>query len=552
MENPEPKGTSWRVSKAPSGSSQDRGMCAEKREDDRPEEDGTLNSGGPVPHPMESVYLQGYPCDRRRGDTSGRSRESEPPIVVRDGKAVHKAKGMAGEQRGQSTHARDRNTPDESVSRTLSALKEKAQREPEHRFRGLARLLDRGMLREAFGHLKRKASPGIDGVDWAGYAENLEENLTALEERLRTGRYRARCVKRRWIAKAGSGKLRPLGIPVLEDKIVQHAVKQILESIWETEFHDESIGYRAGKGARQSSLELREALNDGHYRWVVEADIRGFFDHVDHGWMVKMLELRIADCSLIRLIVKWLKAGVMEEGREVVHPATGTPQGGVISPILANIYLHYVQDEWIKKVVTKHSKGGVIFRRYADDSVVCFEHEEDARAYLRALPKRLGKFSLTIAEEKSSLVKFNRWEPEQSGKFTFLGFDFYWARSSRNPRYVMVKRRTNREKFRNSLKAMKEWIRKVRCRKLEDLLSVLRRKLLGYRNYYGVIGNSQMLSTYWYEVIQLLYKWLNRRSQRRSMTWAQFMNRLPGWKLPPPQVVEGRPSPGLHFKAQPA
>ena len=501
---------------------------------------------------MESVYLQGYPCDRRQGDTSGRNRESEPPIVVRGGKAVHRAKGWAGEQRGQSTHARDRNTPDESVSRTLSALRVKAQKEPEHRFRGLARLLDRRLLREAFGNLKRKASPGIDGVCWAGYAENLEENLTALEERLRTGCYRARCVKRRWIAKAGSGKLRPLGIPVLEDKIVQHAVKQILESIWEPAFHDESIGYRAGKGARQSSLELREALNDGHYRWVVEADIRGFFDHVDHGWMVRMLELRIADRSLIRLIVKWLKAGVMEEGREVVHPATGTPQGGVISPILANIYLHCVQDEWIKKVVTKHSKGRVIFRRYADDSVVCFEREDDALAYLRALPKRLGKFSLTLAEEKSSLVKFNRWEPEQSGKFTFLGFDFYWARSNRNPRYVMVKRRTNRGKFRSSLKAMKEWIRKVRCRKLGDLLAVLRRKLLGYRNYYGVIGNSRMLSTYWFEVTRLLYKWLNRRSQSRSMTWTQFTRRLPDWKLPPPKVVETAPNPGLHQTTNPA
>ncbi len=462
------------------------------------------------------------------------------------------AKGLAREQCGQSTHARERNTPKQSVSRTLSALKAKAQQEPEHRFRGLARLLNRQMLREAFGNLKRKASPGIDGVVWAGYAENLEENLTALEERLSAGRYRARCVKRRWITKAGSKKLRPLGIPVLEDKIVQHAVKQILESIWESEFHDESIGYRSGKGARQSSLELREALNAGQYRWVVEADIRGFFEHVDHGWLVRMLELRIADRSLIRLIVKWLKAGVMEEGSGVIHPATGTPQGGVISPILANIYLHYVQDEWISKVVTKRSKGKVLFRRYADDSVVCFEYESDARTYLRALPKRLGKFALSIAEEKSSLVKFNRWEPEQSGKFTFLGFDFYWARSLRNPRYVMVKRRTNREKFRNSLKAMKEWIRKVRCRKLSELLVVLRRKLLGYRNYYGVIGNSRMLSTYYYEVTRMLYKWLNRRSQRRSMTRAQFQRRLPGWELPPPRVVEQPVNTGLRQAAKPA
>jgi group II intron reverse transcriptase/maturase len=413
-------------------------------------------------------------------------------------------------------------------------------------------MLDRQMLEESFGSLKRKASPGIDGVDWAEYAGNLDGNLTDLLERLRTGRYRARRVKRRWIPKAGSGKLRPLGIPVMEDKIVQHAVKRILEAIWESDFHDESIGYRAGRGARQSSLELREALNGGCYCWVVEADIRGFFNHVDHGWLVRMLERRIADRSLIRLIVKWLKAGVLEEGSEVIHPATGTPQGGVISPILANIYLHYVQDEWIAKVVKRHCKGKVLFRRYADDSVVCFENESDARAYLRALPKRLGKFSLSMAEEKSSLVRFDRSDPDRSGMFTFLGFDFYWARSRRNPRYVMVKRRTNREKFRNSLRAMKEWIRKVRCRKLSELLVVLRRKLLGYRNYYGVIGNSHMLSCYYYEVTRMLYKWLNRRSQRRSMTWAQFTRRLPGWELPPPRVVERPLKAGLKPSAKPA
>ena len=330
MENPAPEDASRRVSSGSVGVDEDRGMRVEKREDDRPEEGGTLNSGDPEAGPPEAIYLQGDPRDRHQGDASGGGRESEPPIVVGDGRAVHMAKGLAGEQRGQSTHARERTTPDRSVSRTLSALEAKSRRDPEHRFRGLARLLDREMLEESFGSLKRKAAPGIDGVSWAEYAGNLEGNLTDLLERLRTGRYRARSVKRPWIAKAGSSKLRPLGIPVMEDKIVQHAVKRILEAIWEPSFHDESIGYRAGRGARQSSLELREALNGGGYRWVVEADIRGFFEHVDHDKLVEMLEKRIADRSLIRLIVKWLKAGVLEEGSEVIHPATGTPQGGVI------------------------------------------------------------------------------------------------------------------------------------------------------------------------------------------------------------------------------
>ena len=508
-----------------------------------------MNSGGPAAVPQEAIWLQRINDFQRNEGVVRGGRESDPPMVVRDGNTGRTATGRADGQRGQSTHARERNSPGSSVSRTLSALSVKARAAPKHRFRSLSRLLDRGMLRESFHALKRKAAPGIDGVTHAAYAEDLEGRLAELEKRLKEGRYRATPVKRRWIPKSG-GKLRPLGIPVLEDKIVQHAVRRILEAIWEEDFHDESIGYRPGKGARQGSYELREALQAGGYRWVVEADIRSFFDHVDHCWLVKMLEERIADRPLIRLIVKWLKAGVMEEN-QVAHPATGTPQGGVISPVLANIYLHFVLDQWIKKVVARRCKGRVLLRRYADDSVVCFEREEDARAYLRVLPKRLEKFGLTLAAEKSALVRFDRRMPERSGKFTFLGFDFYWARARGKGDWVFVKRRTNKEKFRSSLRALKEWLRKVRCGRLEDLLAVLRRKLRGYWNYYGVIGNSMMTARYQREAMRLLYKWLNRRSQRRSMTWKQFSARLPGWNLPPPRVVETRPTPALQPAPQP-
>ncbi len=265
-----------------------------------------------------------------------------------------------------------------------------------------------------------------------------------------------------------------------------------------------------------------------------------------------MLEERIADRRLLRLIAKWLKAGVVEEDGQWVCPATGTPQGGVISPVLANIYLHFVQDLWIKKEFSKRCKGRVFFRRYADDSVVCFEREMDARAYLRALPERLEKFGLQLAEEKSSLVKFNKWEPEQSGKFTFLGFDFYWARTLRNPKHVVVKRRTNMEKFRGSLRALKEWLRKARNWKLRGLLAVLRRKLQCYWNYYGVLGNSMMTARYARAVFGLLYKWLNRRSQRRSVTWASYTRRWSYWRLPPPQIVETPPPRVLQRRGKPA
>ena len=538
MENPAKKDPLDRQgSEIPSGSALDRGMCVEKRTNDRPEVGGTLNSGGPESHPKETIYLHGDCSEQRKEDADRRHRESDLPIVVRDGRADHMAKEQAERQSRDSTHARERITPVQSVSSTLSALRAKAEKDRKHRFRGLARLLNHQMLAEAFGCLKRKAAPGIDGVVHAEYAENLEANLMDLEKRLKDGRYRARCVKRHWIPKAG-GKLRPLGIPVLEDKIVQQAVKMILESIWEPVFYDESIGYRPGIGAREAGKELRNDLNTGCYSWVVEADIRAFFDRMDHGWLVRMLEERIADKSLIRLVVKWLKAGVMEEGSKVIHPATGTPQGGVISPILANIYLHYVLDHWIKLVVCKHTGGRVLFRRYADDIVVAFESEKHARAYLGVLPKRLEKFGLELAEEKSSLVRFERSNPDISGKFTFLGFDFYWARSKRHERYTYVRRRTNQGKFRASLLAMKEWIKKVRHHKLRDLLVVLRRKMRGWFNYYGVIGNSRMIASYEYEVKRMIYKWLNRRSQRRSFTWAEYARAWERWEMPPARVIE--------------
>jgi len=426
------------------------------------------------------------------------------------------------------------------VSSSLAALRTKAESDPKHRFRDLFGLIDQQRLREAYHQLKKRAAPGIDGVTHAEYGENLEENLRELETRLREGRYRAQHVKRQWIAKAGSTKMRPLGIPVLEDKIVQQAVKMILEPIWEADFCDESIGYRPGRQARQSTLDLGVALDSGVYRWVVEADIKGFFDHIDHDWLCRMLEERIDDRRLIRLIRKWLKAGVLEDGR-VKRSEEGTPQGGVISPLLANIYLHFVQDLWIKKVTVKESRGRVLFRRYADDSIVCFERKEDAECYLRKLPGRLAKFKLELAEGKTALTKFNRWEPETSGKFTFLGFDFYWKGTRKNPLHRIVRRRTTAKKFRASLRAMKEWLKEARSLPLAAIVTTLGRKLQGYWNYYGVIGNSERLTHYGHEVKGLVFKWLNRRSQRKSYTWTAFADAWASWKLPPPVITETPP-----------
>jgi group II intron reverse transcriptase/maturase len=538
MENPASEGASLASAQDPAGVVTGRGMCEEKRNDDRPAEGGTLNSGRLTAPADEEIYLQ-RPNDFQPTEGVARSgQESDLPIVVRGGNTDHTAKDQAGMQRGQSTHARGRKTLDESVSRTLSALGTKAGKEPEHRFRGLARLLDRRMLGEAFRMLKRKAAPGIDGVVHAEYAENLDENLLALESRLKEGKYRARPVRRRWIAKAGSSKMRPLGIPVLEDKIVQQAVRMILEPIWENDFVDESIGYRPGRSPRKATQELGEALHDGKHRWVVEADIRGFFDHIDHDWLVRMLEQRIADRGLIRIIRKWLKAGVMDELHHWSPSTEGTPQGGIISPLLGNIYLHFVQDLWIKKVVAKESKGSVMFRRYADDSIVCFERKDDAEAYLRELPARLAKFGLELADEKSALVKFNRWEAESSGKFTFLGFDFFWGRSRHNPKYWRVRRVTNAKKFRNGLKALKDWLKKSRSLPLPEIIATLKNKLRGVWNYYGVIGNSERNGRFAWFAQRLVYKWLNRRSQRRSYNMTAFLEAWERWEIPMPRVVE--------------
>ena len=513
-------------------------MCEEKRTDDRPAEDGTLNSGGLGPTPSEEIYLQRINDFQPQEGIAKGAQESDLSRVVRDGNTDHTAKRQAGMQSGQSTHVGGTNILNSDVSRTLSALGTKAEKDPEHRFRSLARLLDRQMLGEAFRKLKRRAAPGIDGMMHGEYAENLDENLLDLESRLKDGSYRAQPVKRRWITKAGSKKLRPLGIPVLEDKIVQQAVKMILESIWENDFADESIGYRPGRSPRHATQQLGETLDDGKHRWVVEADIRGFFEHIDHDWLVRMLETRIADRSLIRIIRKWLKAGVMEELHHWSPSSEGTPQGGVISPLLGNIYLHFVQDLWIKKVVAVKSKGSVIFRRYADDSVVCFERKDDAEAYLRALPVRLAKFGLELAEEKSALVKFNRWEGESSGKFTFLGFDFFWGQSRRNPNYWRVRRTTNAKKFRAGLAKLKDWLKKNRSRRLPDLVATLRRKLQGHWNYYGVIGNSDQLWSFAHWAKRLVFKWLNRRSQRKSFTWETFAPAWERWQIPSPRIIE--------------
>jgi group II intron reverse transcriptase/maturase len=290
--------------------------------------------------------------------------------------------------------------------------------------RNLYGLLSEENLRWCFYQLRRPAATGVDRVSFAQYEAHLDENLAALVGRLKGKRYRAKLGRRKWIPKAG-GKLRPLGIPALEDKLLQVAVARILESIHDGDFLDVSWGYRRERGARTASRVLAGRLAASRCGWVVEADIRGFFDRLDHDWMIKMLEQRIDDAAFLRLIRKWMKAGVLEEDGKVLHPVTGTPQGGIVSPVLANIYLHYALDLWFMRRVKPNCRGHALLMRYADDFVCAFEHKDEAEAFFAELRCRLAKFRLELAEEKSGLVRFCRFDMKHNGGFGFLGFRYH-------------------------------------------------------------------------------------------------------------------------------
>lgn len=420
---------------------------------------------------------------------------------------------------------------------SLRGIANRARSDRRHRFRHLYTLLNTANLRWCFHQLRKDAAPGVDLVTYADYERDLEANLQALVERLKRKRYRAKLVRRKYIPK-GPDKVRPLGIPALEDKLLQLAVAQILDAIYEQDFLDISWGYRPGMGPQAASLALEGRLLCGKYNWVVEADIRGFFEHIDHAWMIKMLEQRVDDNALLRLIGKWLKAGVLEEDGKVLHPAAGTPQGGVVSPVLANIYLHYALDLWFRHRVQKQCRGMAMMMRFADDFVAAFQSQDEAEAYFRNLHVQLAKFGLEVAEDKSGVIRFSRRTMGQNGGFDFLGFRFHWT-TTRQGR-TRVQRMTAPKKLRQSVARFTEWIRAKRHLRMRPLMILLRRKLTGYWNYFGVRGNFPSLNKFWWQVRKLLYKWLNRRSHRPSYNWDGFTALLVDFAIPEPCIKEPR------------
>jgi group II intron reverse transcriptase/maturase len=393
---------------------------------------------------------------------------------------------------------------------------------------------------------------GVDGQTAAAYAADLERNLQSLLDRAKSGTYRAPPVRRVRISKGpGSTETRPLGIPTFEDKVLQRAVTMLLEPIYEQDFLDCSYGFRPGRSAHQALSALREGLMQMGGGWILDVDIRKFFDTLQHGVLRDLLRQRIRDGVVLRLIGKWLNAGVWEAGT-LTHPDEGTPQGGVISPLLANIYLHYVLDEWFEREVKPRLAGRAFLIRFADDFVMVFQHEADARRVWEVLPKRFAKFGLTLHPEKTRLVPFVRpvgshrpasasavagpgAAAQTPATFDLLGFTHYWGRSRNG--YWVVKRKTARTRLRRAILSVGEWCRQNLHRPVAEQHRKLCQKLRGHYAYYGITGNSWSLSSFRDEVTRAWRRWLNRRSRDHPMTWEIFHRLLERYPLPQPRIL---------------
>lgn len=431
----------------------------------------------------------------------------------------------------------------ETISTKLERIAEIAKKYRGKPLTPLSHFIDEEWLKEAYRRTRKDGAVGVDGRTAVQYAEQLEGNLHQLLDRAKAGyAYRAPPVKRVHIPK-GDGRTRPIGIPTFEDKVLQRAVAMVLEAVYEQDFHDCSYGFRPKRSAHGAIEAVWKHTMDVDGGWVLEADIESFFDSVDHDKLREILRKRIRDGVLLRLIGKWLKAGVMEEG-QVRHPKSGTPQGGVISPLLANVYLHEVLDGWFVEDVLPRMYGAAHLVRYADDFVIVFELEEDARRVMEVLPKRFAKYGLRLHPDKTRLVNFEKpprrpnGKLERSGSFNLLGFTLHWALSRKGT--AVVRRKTAKDRLKRSLKAISLWMRANRHRPIAEQHRQLSLKLRGHYSYYRVTGNMPALSAYLRRVIVLWHKWLSRRSQRAWIRWDKMWTLLSLYPLPPPRIVHSR------------
>ena len=413
------------------------------------------------------------------------------------------------------------------ASTGLLAVRRAAQRSKNLKFTALMHHIDIGLLRQSYLKLKRNAAPGIDGVVWATYGERLDERLILLHKRIHQGSYRAQPSRRVYIPKA-DGSQRPLSILCIEDKIVQQAVVEVLQSIYESDFMGFSYGFRPGRGQHDALDALQVALYRKQVNWILDADIRKFFDSMDHEWTLRFLQHRVGDNRLLRLIRKWLKVGIMEEGKKV-RQEVGAPQGAVISPILANIYLHYVFDLWVHHWRKQKIKGDVIVIRYADDTVLGFQYKQDAEALLEAFKNRLSGFSLELHPAKTRMLEFGRYAQERRAKkgkgkpetFDFLGFTHYCSRARSNG-WFKVERKTITKRMRTQLQVIKTELRRRLHRPIDETGRWINQVIRGHLAYYAVPGNCSSIASFVYRAEWLWLRALFRRSQRRRMNWSRF------------------------------
>jgi group II intron reverse transcriptase/maturase len=433
----------------------------------------------------------------------------------------------------------------EGVLSALERVRRAAERDKQVRFTALLHhVYNVEHLRAAYSALKRDAAPGVDGETWEHYGQALEENLADLSGRLKRGAYRAKPVKRAYIPKA-DGRQRPLGIPTLEDKLLQRTTVAVLNAIYETDFLGFSYGFRPGRSPHHALDALYAGLLTRKVNWVLDADIRGFFEAINHEWLVKFVEHRIADRRVVRLIQKWLTAGVLEDGVRTWRDE-GTPQGGSISPLLANVYLHYVFDLWAQRWRKKHAHGDVIVVRYADDFIVGFQHRADAERFLAELRERFAKFSLELHPEKTRLLEFGPYAAEdrrRAGKgkpetFNFLGFT-HISGKKRNGRFTVV-RQTIRKRLQAKLSEVKAELRRRLHAPIPEVGRWLRSVVQGHLRYYGVPMNSPALHTFRFQVGRLWYRTLRRRSQTACITWERMRRLVRHW-LPPARITHPYP-----------
>jgi len=434
-----------------------------------------------------------------------------------------------------------------TVSTKLERIAKLAREMPQAALTTLAHHIDLDWLREAYRRTRKDGATGVDRQTADEYARNLEGNLRSLLARAKSGSYVAPPVRRVHIPKAGDGsQTRPIGIPTFEDKVLQRAVTMMLEAVYEQSFLDCSYGFRPGRSAHQALRVVQHQTVVMAGKWILEVDIRNFFGTLDHSHLRNIVRQRVRDGVLLRLIGKWLNAGVMEDGA-IQYPEAGTPQGGCVSPVLANIYLHEVLDQWFAQQVVPRLSGRATLVRYADDLVIIFEYEQDARRVFNVLPKRLAKYGLTLHPEKTRLIDFRRPDRRASaspdnngdvrsrpGTFDLLGFTHYWAKSRNG--YWVVKQKTAAARFRRTLRRIADWCRQHRHEPVREQWAALRRKLLGHYGYFGITGNFRALDNLRHWVIAAWRKWLSRRSQRAWISWDVMMRLLARYPLPEPHI----------------